>query len=208
MSPVQFRDSASGVTFTAMSQAPPSEDTFTAERYLALVESGVLGPEDKVELLEGVIVAVAPQGVRHAAAVARANHVLVRIAGDRAHIRPQLPLVAGEKSVPEPDLALVAGPVSTSDRGHPRGALLVVEVAESSLAADRLTKSRIYAAAGIAEYWIVNLRDDRIEVFRNPDAGARCYQEHRLAQRGDSIELAALPAARVAVDDLLPAREL
>jgi Uma2 family endonuclease len=190
-----------------MSQTPPSEDTFTAERYLALVEAGVLGPEDKVELLEGVIVAVAPQGSRHAAAVARANYALMKVAGDRAHVRPQLPLVAGEKSVPEPELALVAGPVSVSDRGHPRAALLVVEVAESSVAADRLTKSRIYAAAGIPEYWIVNLRDDRVEISRDPDARSRCYLEQRLARRGDVIELAALAGARIAVDDIMPARE-
>lgn len=190
-----------------MSQAPPSADLFTAERYLALVESGVLGPEDKVELLEGVIVAVAPQGDRHAAAVARATHVMVRIAGERAHVRPQLPLVASEMSVPEPDLALIAGPVSEADRGHPRSALLVIEVASRSIAADRLSKSRIYAGAGIPEYWIVNLRDDCVEVSRRPDRAARVYLDHRTARRGEAIELAGLADGRVAVDDLLPAPE-
>ena len=86
---------------------------------------------------------------------------------------------------------------------HPTTALLVVEVADTSLAQDRLTKGALYAAARIPEYWIVNLRDQRIEVLRGPQEGR--YREHRLAAPGDRLRLIALPDVDVAVTDLLPA---
>ena len=89
---------------------------------------------------------------------------------------------------------------------HPAAALLVVEVAESSLPQDRLTKSRIYAGAGIAEYWIVNLRHDRVEVQRDPDPATRRYATSFVAAAGARLELSALPGAAVLVDDLLPPR--
>jgi len=83
-------------------------------------------------------------------------------------------------------------------------ALLVIEVADASLTQDRITKAAIYAAAGIPEYWLVNLRDDCVEVFRAPDPGTPSYRESTIAHRGERIALASLPDASVAVDDLLP----
>ena len=82
----------------------------------------------------------------------------------------------------------------------------MVEVSASSLPQDRLSKSRIYAGADVPEYWIVNLRDDGVEVFRQPDPGQRVYTARLVAGRGDRLELVALPGAAVAVDDLLPPR--
>jgi Uma2 family endonuclease len=128
----------------------------TVERYLGLVEAGVLSEDDRVELLEGVVVATTPSNPPHAAGVARADEALRPAIGKRAHIRPQLSLVLG-RSVPEPDLAVVPGSVGDYDRAHPTTALLVIEVADASLKQDRLSKAAIYAAAGIPEYWIVNL---------------------------------------------------
>ncbi|MGH2361962.1 MAG: Uma2 family endonuclease, partial [bacterium] len=83
-------------------------------------------------------------------------------------------------------------------------ALLIVEVADSSLIQDRLTKAAIYAAADVPEYWLVNLRDDCVEVSRSPSAHARQYAESRIARRGERITLVALPDASVLVDELLP----
>lgn len=179
-------------------------DPMTSERYLRLVDEGVLGPDDRVELLEGVIVAMAPHSPRHAAGIQYATEVLLQAVAGRATLRCQLALVAGAASVPEPDIAILPGNRSDYAQAHPRTALLVVEVAESSLPQDRLTKSAIYAAAGIPEYWIANLRDDRLEVSRNPVPGERRYAENVLAFRGDTLELTALPGVRVAVGDLLP----
>ena len=183
---------------------PAAPPRWTAERYLALVDEGVLGPDDKVELLEGVIVSMAPQNVSHAAGVFRAQRALERAVGDRALVRGQLPLVLGKHSVPEPDVAVVAGSVPDYDRRHPTTALLVVEVADSSLEQDSLTKGAIYAAAGIPEYWIVNLPDDCVEVRRRPKASERRFASITVARRGDTLEAAALAGVRIAVDDLLP----
>ena len=177
---------------------------WTAKQYLALVDDGTLGPDDRVELLEGVVVAMAPHNVPHAAGVSRAHVALVRAVGDRGVVRGQVSFVAGSHSVPEPDVMVAPGRIENYDRAHPTSALLVVEVADSSLKQDRLTKRAIYAAASVPEYWIVNLRDDCIEVRRGPDAATRRYATTAVARRGDVIELAALPGVRLAVDDLLP----
>ena len=177
---------------------------WTADRYLRLVDEGVLGPEDRVELLEGVIVAMAPQNEPHAAGVRRVGQALFRAVGDRAVVQVQLALISGRHSVPEPDAAVLPGTVADYDRAHPRTALLVVGVADTSLKQDRLTKRAIYAAAGVPEYWIVNLRDECVEIRRRPEPEARRYASTAIARRGERIELTALPGVTVAVDDLMP----
>jgi Uma2 family endonuclease len=179
---------------------------YTARRYLRLVDEGVLGPDDRVELLEGVIVAMAPHSPGHAAGIRRTSAALFRAVGSRGVVSVQLSLIAGRYSVPEPDIAVLPGEQSDYDRVHPKTALLVVEVSESSLVQDRMTKAPIYAADGIPEYWIVNVRDDRVEIFRDPVPAQRRYRTTRLARRGERIALAALAGVSVAVGDLLPSR--
>ena len=189
-------------------RAPGAEpERLTAERFLSLVREGVLSERDRVELLNGVVVAMAPSNPRHAAAVAKAAEVLQSSLRGRAAVRCQLALVLGERSVPEPDVAVVPGQNDHYVRSHPRTALLVVEVSDWSLGQDRITKAAVYATAGIPEYWIVNLRDDRVEVRRDPDATRGLYRSECFFQRGESIELAAFPGASVAVEALLPGSE-
>ena len=191
-----------------MNPVTPAEIRLTSERYLELVDDGVLGPDERVELLEGVVVAMAPQNPRHASGVARAQSALYAALGARAVIRVQLSFRAGPLSVPEPDVAVVPGTLADYDLRHPDTALLIVEVAESSLVADRLSKSRIYAAAGIPELWIVNLRTDVVEVFRAPDPVAKVDAETRTYVVPEEIVLTTVPGAavRVRVADLIPAR--
>lgn len=184
---------------------PARDPLFTAERYFRLVDEGVLQPDDRVELLEGVVVAMAPQNTPHASGVSRVNHALMRAVGDRAVVRIQMPFIAGRYSVPEPDAAVVPGRLDDYDDAHPRSALLVVEVADSSLKQDRLTKAMIYAAAGVSDYWIVNVPGQQIEVHRDPDPAARRYRSTVVRRRGDRIDLLAFPDATIAVDELLPA---
>ena len=189
-----------------LAPAVPHEPTrMSVERYLGLVESGALGPDDRVELLEGVIVAMAPQNPAHAAGVSRAYAAVSRAIGDRAYVRSQLSLVL-RRSVPEPDLAVVPGSVEDYERSHPTTALLVIEVADSSLKQDRLSKAAIYAAAGIPEYWIVNLRDEGVEVMRDPDPAQARYRAVRSAARGERLELVALPGAALDAAALRPRR--
>lgn len=186
----------------------PSEPTrFNVEQYLALVEAEELTEADRVELLEGVIVAMTPSGIRHASGVARAVGALFRAVGDRTVIRPQLPLRIGRWSLPEPDVAVLPGALEDYDARLPSEALLVIEVSETSLATDRLSKARIYASSGVREYWIVNLRENVVEVLRDPDAATAIWRDRRFARAGETIALAAFPDATIRVDDLLPRGE-
>lgn len=177
---------------------------WTTGQYLRLVEEGVLGPDDRVELLEGVIVAVPPSNVSHDGTLGLVSAALFRAVGERAVVRVQLSLVAGHHSLPEPDVAVVPGSARDYERTRPTSALLVVEVSDTSLKQDRLTKSAIYAAAGIPEYWIVNLPDGCVEVRRQPDPIGRRYASVAIVGRGETIELVALPGVRAAANDLLP----
>lgn len=188
-----------------MTPGAPAAARYTAARYLALADEGVLHPDDRVELLEGVICSMSPHDPLHASGVRRAYEAIHAAVGTRGVVSVQLPLVVSGDSVPEPDVAIVPGRTSDYDDAHPTTALLVVEVADSSLATDRLTKGAIYAAAGIAEYWIVNLREDVVEVMRDPDGEAGRYRRIERVGRDGHLSLVAFGAS-VAVDELLPKR--
>lgn len=185
---------------------PEPVGPFTVERYFALVRDGVLDPDDRVELLEGVVVAMAPHDTPHASGVARVTRALMKAIGEQAVIRTQLSFIAGPYSVPEPDVAVVPGRYEDYDDAHPDTALLIVEVADSSLVQDRLTKAMVYAAADVPEYWIVNVRDGQVEVHRRPDRAARRYRDVTVVQRGGRIHPAIFPGVVIAADDILPRR--
>jgi Uma2 family endonuclease len=180
---------------------------YTVDEYFALVEAGRLDPDARVELLEGVIVGKSPQTPRHAATVSLVQKALVPAFDDGvvdSVVMNQRPFIASDRSGPEPDVAVVPGTERDYVERHPSSALLVVEVADSSLSQDRLTKSRIYAAAGVPEYWIVNLVDEVVEVYRSPDADLRLYAQTTTFARTDSIRPVHAPGVVVHVADLLP----
>ena len=189
-----------------MTRPYATDSGYTVDAYFKLVDTGVLAADDRVELLDGVIVAEPPMDPPHATGITLVAHCFHQAVGNRATVRIQAPFIADPRSAPEPDIAIVTGSPEGYLHCHPSSALLVVEVFDSSLQQDRLSKSRIYAGARVTEYWIVNLRDDRIELFRAPDARRRVYGEQATAGRGDRLRLIALPDVTVAVDDLLPAR--
>jgi Uma2 family endonuclease len=186
-----------------MAPVSPADRVHTVESYFDLVRTGALDPDDRVELLEGVVVAMAPHSPAHASVVRQATRALAAAVGESAVISPQLPLVLRPRSAPEPDVAVLPGRNRDHAHAHPTTALLVVEVADSSLPQDRITKARLCAAAAIPELWIVNLRDGVVEVHRSPDADVAAYRERFVARRGSRLRLAALRSATVAVDDLL-----
>jgi len=187
-----------------MSERSPVYGGYTVSAYFDLVRQGLLAEDDHVELLDGVIVSEPPMDPPHATGIEATGDVLRRALAGRAWVREQKPLVIGDSSVPEPDLAVLGGSFHDYEGRHPSTALLVVEVSDSSLPQDRLSKSRIYAGAGIAEYWIVNVRHDCLEVYREPDVAQRVYAGRRTLQRGERIALVAFPEVSLAVDDLLP----
>ena len=131
---------------------------FTVDEVNRMVEEGILGEDEPVELLEGELVIVSPQDPRHAACLVTLTERLAEAYRGVAHVRPQVPLDARPHSLPEPDLAVVKGrPGDYSDR-HPSGgdALLVIEIARTSRPIDR-RKAGIYAGAGVPVYWLVDL---------------------------------------------------
>jgi Uma2 family endonuclease len=142
---------------------------FTVEEYRALPAAGLLPPDARVELLEGVIVDMTPIGPLHSFSVEDFRAVLNGLVPKGWHVRAQQPITLGD-SEPQPDVTVVRGERWDYLNRHPgvNDVGLVVEVADTSLATDRRVKSRIYAAAGIPEYWIVHLVKRQVEVLRHP----------------------------------------
>lgn len=175
---------------------------FTVDEYLHMVEAGILTEDERVELLDGEIVEMTPVGHRHTARVAALNRVLLLGVGSRAVVWPQGPIRLSERSQPEPDLILLRPrPVSYGDAvPEPQDVLLLIEVADNSLARDRELKRRLYAAAGIPEYWIVNVQDREIEVHTSPSGTS--YASVRRCQPGEILSPQAFPDLRVDVAEV------
>ena len=177
---------------------------FDSQRYLGLVECGILSPDERVELLEGQIVSMAPPSPMHDAVVHHVRELLERRMPPGTLVRAQATFLAGPKSVPEPDVAVLPGRNVDYLKRHPSRAILLVEVADSSLAQDRLTKSAIYARAAVPDYWILNLRDESVECFAVPDRFASRYDTALRATGDDPLRCAAFPALRLCARELFP----
>jgi Uma2 family endonuclease len=175
---------------------------WTREEYDRMIAAGVFAPGERVELMDGEILEMAPQGTAHVAAVCLANEALRRIFGAGFVVRVQHPLAPDASSEPEPDLSIVRGSPRDYLAFHPATADLIVEVSDTSLEYDRDRKGIVYARAGVQEYWIVNLGDRCVEVYRDPVAGI--YRSIKRFLPDDTIAPLAAPAARIAIADLLP----
>ena len=192
-----------------MSAPPLRMRRWRRTEYEKLVEVGVFAFDERLELLDGLLVVREPQGSRHAAALGLAHDALRRAFGRNHWVRVQSPVALDETSEPEPDLSVVRGNPRRYREAHPSAPLLVLEIADTSLAIDRHRKGSLYARRGIADYWILNLLDGVLEIHRQPvrAAGARYgwkYRTVRLLKRGAVITPLAAPSARIRVADLLP----
>jgi len=163
---------------------------------------GVLRQNDRVELIVGQVVEMSPIGDRHASCVRRLNQLFSHSLFGAAIVDVQNPVVLGEHDAPQPDLVLLK-PRSDVYPRHPRGTdiLLVIEVADTTLAYDRDIKMPLYARAGIPEAWVIDLAADRIEVYQNPVAGQ--YTTVGTASRGDVLTPRQLANVTLAVDGIL-----
>jgi Uma2 family endonuclease len=182
---------------------------WTREEYYRMGEAGFF-EDQRVELIEGEIVQMAPQKDVHAVAIGLAARALAKAFGPQFWIRQQLPVRIGTTSEPEPDLSVVAGePRDYLGSDHPDTALLLIEVSDTTLAFDRGRKASLYASAGFTDYWIVNLIQRRIEVYRDPvtdpaaPSGYR-YRTVTVHESSGSIPPLAAPSTPIAVADLLP----
>ncbi|MEZ4220388.1 MAG: Uma2 family endonuclease [Polyangiaceae bacterium] len=165
--------------------------------YDRMVAEGMFANE-RVELIRGILVEMSPIGSRHADPVDYLNRHFVRSLGDEAVVRVQQPFAASDDSEPEPDLALVP-PRRYSDC-HPDQAFLIIEVSDESLGYDRETKGALYAASGVPEYWIVDVRGRVVEVHDRPQGGV--YERVQRFTAGDRLAPAAFPAAELRIDEL------
>src|SRR5439155_101523 len=159
---------------------------WTRQEYDRMIEAGVLTPEDRVELIEGEILTMTPQGSAHFTAMSLAQEALRAAVGPELHVRTQGPLALGSASEPEPDIAIVGGMVRDYRDHHPASAVLVIEIADSSIVHDLEDKGSLYARFGIPEYWIVNLvaypdDDDGILERSDPVAAARKAEDESRA---------------------------
>jgi len=192
-----------------MSSYPIRTRRWTRAEYDRLIELGVLHEDEPIELLGGQLIVSEPKSSPHATAVRLTAQALRLAFGPGWVVLVQDPIALDDESEPEPDIAVAAGGDRDYRDAHPGEAALVVEVALSSLAFDRRHKGSLYARARVADYWIVNLVDRVVEVRRRPapdptaDFGA-AYEDIQIAQPGMTLTPLARPAARVAVNDLLP----
>ncbi|MEK7445826.1 MAG: Uma2 family endonuclease [candidate division NC10 bacterium] len=191
-----------------MRQAPLTLRRWTRAEYDRLVDLGVLHGEP-VELIGGQLVVAEPQGSYHATAIGAVDDALRAALPPGWVVRAQMPVALDDESEPEPDLAVVPGERPDYRADHPARPALVVEVAESSLAFDREDKGSLYARGGVRDYWIVNLVERVLEVYRDPgpDPTAPYGWRYRAVERlgpAAVVSPLALPSVRLAVSDLLP----
>ena len=176
---------------------------FTVDQYHQMGEAGIFSPDCRVELIDGEIFEMSPIDPWHAGVVNWLNHRFVTGLGTRAVVHVQNPTIVDRRSEPQPDLMLLTPREDFYRTAHPTpdDALLVVEVAHTSLAHDRRRKLPLYARTGVSEVWIVNRRADAVDVFRGPSRGG--YRDHFRRARGEDLAPSAFPDLRLSVDDIL-----
>ena len=194
-------DSAAAITPEPQTPEPRK---FTVAEYYRMAEGGILGPEERVQLIEGEIIVMPPIGPLHAGSLDGSTSIFYRTQDDRFYIRTQNPLRLDDGSEPEPDIALVRPRADRYTTAHPTPAdtFAVIEVSNSTLEYYRNHKAHIYGRAGVAQTLVLNLPEDCIENFTEP--GPQGYGRHTIHRRGDKISLVALPDLELAVEDLLP----
>jgi Uma2 family endonuclease len=181
---------------------------WSRREYEQLVERSFFRPDERLELLDGLLLVKEPQSSAHMTAIRLAEEALRAAFGAGWEVRPQGPIALDPQSEPEPDVSVVRGSPRDYRDAHPTSPVLVVEVALASLELDRTRKSRAYARAGVPEFWIVNLVDRVLEIHRDPgrleERRRWGYRSVQILGRDAAVSPLAAPAARIVVADLLP----
>jgi Uma2 family endonuclease len=174
----------------------------TVDQYYQMARAGLLSPEDRVELIEGEVIDMAPIDSEHAGSVDQVAEIFREVLGKKIIVRVQNPVRLSEHSEPEPDIALLRSRAHYYRGSHPTAAdvLLIVEIARTSLRYDREIKLPLYAKHGIPEVWIIDLEARWISVHRDPQ-GERYLSETTAAQPA-KLSLFALPGAEVDLSQL------
>lgn len=181
---------------------------WTRDEYYRAITMGLFPPEERLELIEGEIIQKVAENAPHATALDLSVPVLTQaFAGQQCYLRIQHPITLDGDSDPEPDIAVVSGAIRDYETRHPgaENLLLVVEISNTTLAFDRNRKAALYAAAGIREYWIVNLIDRCLEVYRG--AVEDVYPPAVVQGEAETVSPLFAPQAAIRVADLLPSKD-
>ncbi len=177
---------------------------WTREEFEHLEEIGAIQEDDRVELIHGIIVDRPMPGPQHTHLARRVEKCLSEVIGDGLDFWNEKNLAMGDRSSVIPDIAVVPLTELEDWSKHPRHAELVVEISDSSLHTDRLDKLMVYAAGGVPEYWILNVKDRQLEVYRQPIPEERRFDEQTILKAGDTITPLCAPEAVLHVTDILP----
>ena len=175
---------------------------WSREEYERMVSFGIFHPEARVELIDGELVEMTPQSSHHATAIRLVEDALREACPQGYDVRVQMPLAIDPDSEPEPGIAVVSGSPRDYRDAHPSTAVLIVEVADSSLPLDRERKKNMYGRNGIPEYWILNLPDGCLEVYRNPLGGF--YHSLIVRHSQEAVSPLFCPLKNIGISELLP----
>ncbi len=181
---------------------------WTVKEYYQMIEAGLLHPEEQVELLEGQIINMTPQGPFHAATTDYTTEYLRHTLAGKALLRCEKPIALNQYSEPEPDIAVVHLHPYRYANGHPQASevYLLIEVADTTLEYDRNTKAKIYAKAGIEDYWVLNTKKRQLHIFREPMIDG--YSQEDILVETASISPLAFPEITVEISRLLPPKNI
>ncbi len=176
----------------------------SVREYDRMIEHGILTTEDKVELLNGVIIEKMPKGTKHAFLNDTIADLLKEKLAERVYVRSQNPIVLDDFSEPEPDIVLAKPPRQIYLEKHPRAEdiLLIVEISDSTLGRDRFAKGSAYSKAGIRQYIVVNVAENSVENYREPSANG--YNSKQTFHKGESFILEAFPEIEIEIADIFP----
>ncbi len=177
---------------------------WTVAEYYQMARTGILQPDEKVELIAGQIIRnMAPQGSHHAAALRRTDRLLSRAVDEQVTVQKQLPIHLDNHSEPEPDVALVKSDRLDYDDRHPRAdeVYLIIEISDATLRADLTLKKQVYAQANIPDYWVLDLGKRQLYVYRQPTNEG--YQEEQILSEQEVISPLAFPNLQFQVGEML-----
>jgi Uma2 family endonuclease len=179
----------------------------TSAEYYQMIETGIIQEGERVELISGQIFTMAAKGVRHTICTRRLFKQLLSLMGDRADVQSQDPITLPNNSEPEPDVVIAKLRKDNDENSHPVPAdiLLIIEVSDTTLKFDQEVKAPLYAISGINEYWVVNLIDNRVEVYSQPEGGI--YTTVQIFMPPRSINLPQFPEISLNITDFFPAQK-
>ncbi len=181
----------------------PTRKKFTVEEYHQLGELGIIGPDERTELIDGDIMLMAPMGSGHVSCLIGLIEIFPKLLNDRASVVAQTPVRLNGRLEPEPDISILKrrGDRYRYQLPQPQDVYLLIEVSVTTAGYDRNEKSVLYSQAGIIELWIVDVKAELIEVYRNP--GPNGYESIQQFRRGESISPLSFPDIEISVDDIL-----